>query len=198
MSTTRSEERPSRPMRADARRNYDALLAAAEEAFAAHGSEASLDEIAKGAGVGIGTLYRHFPTRQDLLEAVYLRRVDDLRAEAETLLSSPDPDGAFAEWLRKQMVFGRKGRCMAASVMASVMDKKMQEGTDLNLAVAEMKGSGQALLQRAQAAGRIRRDVALTDILRMVHGILMVNEQQADSDATSKRMLDVVIAGLRP
>jgi AcrR family transcriptional regulator len=187
-----------RPMRADARRNYDALLAAGEEAFAEHGADASLDEIAKLAGVGIGTLYRHFPTRQDLLEAVYLRRVDGLRASAERLLSSDAPDEAFAEWLHRQMAFGREGRCMAASVMAGVMAKKSQEGTELHQAVTQMKSAGDVLLGRAQQAGLVRADVELTDILRMVHGILMVNERQPDSDAKSARMLDLVIAGLRP
>lgn len=198
MTTTGTDERRDRPMRSDARRNYEALLAAGEDAFAAHGAEASLDEIARGAGVGIGTLYRHFPTRQDLLEAVYLRRVDDLRASAETLMASSTPDIALAEWLRRQMVFGRRGRCMAASVMATVMAKKLQEGTELNMAVGEMRAAGEMLLRRAQEAELVRTDVDLTDILRMVHGILMVNEQQPDSDAKSARMLDLVISGLRP
>ena len=188
----------SRPMRADARRNYDALLSAAEDALTLHGSEASLDEIAKRAGVGIGTLYRHFPTRQDLIEAVYLRQMDGVRAAAEALLASHTPGDAFAEWLRRQMEFGRRGRCTAASVMASVMAKKKQEGTDINLAATQVRAAGTALLERAQQAGAVRPDIEIGEVLRMVHAILIVTEEQPDSEAQSARMLDVVIAGLRP
>src|ERR1700729_4527354 len=95
-----------RPMRADARRNYDRLLSAAAAAFAEHGADdASLEEIARRAGVGIGTLYRHFPTRQALLEAVYRDQVDGMRAKADELLASDSPSGALAEWLHALSAF---------------------------------------------------------------------------------------------
>src|SRR5919112_5514942 len=89
-----------RPHRADARRNFDALLAAAREAFAEQGSDASLEDIARRAGVGIGTLYRNFPTRQDLFESVYLGEVEELCAAAEAAMAQP-PWEALASWLRR-------------------------------------------------------------------------------------------------
>src|SRR6266487_4025102 len=95
-----------RPMRADARRNYQALLSAANAAFIEQGADdASLEEIARRAGVGIGTLYRHFPTRQALLEAVYRDQVDALRARADELLGSLPPDAALVAWLRALVEF---------------------------------------------------------------------------------------------
>ncbi len=102
---TRSTPAPApasaqRPMRADARRNYERLVATATAAFAERGAEASLDDIARRAGVGSGTLYRHFPTRQALLEAVYRDQVEELCSQARELLASPSPGDAFATWLR--------------------------------------------------------------------------------------------------
>src|SRR6266699_4143127 len=95
-----------RPMRADARRNYGRLLAAALAAFSEQGADtASLEEIARRAGVGIGTLYRHFPTRQALLEAVYRDQVEALRARADDLLENAPPADALAEWLRAMVRF---------------------------------------------------------------------------------------------
>jgi AcrR family transcriptional regulator len=184
---------PSRPLRADARRNYERLLAAASEVFVAEGADASLDEIARQAGVGIGTLYRHFPTRQCLLEAVFLDQVDDLRAAADALAADPDPVDALTEWLRAHIAHGRKGRSLGSSVMAA----KLQEGSDVNLACRAMIDSGQTLLDRAQAAGQVRPEVALTDVLKMVHGIVLVTEGAPVGQERAERMLDLLIGGVR-
>src|SRR5215472_11381674 len=102
--TVSPRESTARPMRADAQRNYARLLSAAMAAFTEHGADdTSLEEIARRAGVGIGTLYRHFPTRQALLEAVYRDQVEALRARADDLTGSDDPGEALAAWLRALM-----------------------------------------------------------------------------------------------
>src|SRR6516225_11656657 len=95
----------TRPMRADAQRNYASLLKTARSAVSERGDDIVLEDIARSAGVAIGTLYRHFPTRQDLLEAVFLDETNALRAQAEALASDPDPFDALINWLRLQMDF---------------------------------------------------------------------------------------------
>ncbi|MDQ2728211.1 MAG: TetR/AcrR family transcriptional regulator [Actinomycetota bacterium] len=182
-----------RPQRADARRNYERLLETASKAFVAEGAEASLDEIARQAGVGIGTLYRHFPTRQCLLEAVFLDQVDDLRVAAQVLAADPVPIDALARWLRAHITHGRKGHSLGSSVMSA----KLQEGSEVNLACRAMLDAGQALLARAQDAGQVRADVALTDVLKMVHGIVLVTEGAPGGDERAARMLDLLIGGVR-
>lgn len=182
-----------RPLRADARRNYERLLAAASKVFVAEGAEASLDEIAREAEVGIGTLYRHFPTRQCLLEAVFLDQVDDLRVAAQVLAADPVPIDALARWLRAHIQHGRKGRSLGSSVMSA----KLQEGSEVNLACRSMLDWGQTLLTRAQDAGQVRADVRLTDVLKMVHGIVLVTEGAPDGDERAERMLDLLIGGVR-
>jgi len=108
-------------MRADARRNYERLLRAAAEAFTEHGADdVSLEEIARRADVGIGTLYRHFPTRQALLEAVYTDQVAGLRALADDLLATKPPAEALATWLRALIDFGRTKRSLSAALLATM------------------------------------------------------------------------------
>src|SRR5262249_43167854 len=112
----------ARPMRADAQRNYGRLLSAAMAAFTEHGADdTSLEEIARRAGVGIGTLYRHFPTRQALLEAVYRDQVEALRARADELIGSDDPPGAaLAAWLRALMTFSSTKQSMTSALLATI------------------------------------------------------------------------------
>src|SRR5262252_9929057 len=123
MQATGSATHPSadRGMRADARRNYGKLLSAAATAFAEHGADdVSLEEIARRAGVGIGTLYRHFPTRQALLEAVYRDQVEALRARADELLATQPPEAALAAWLQDVLEFGRTKRRLSAALMTTL------------------------------------------------------------------------------
>src|SRR5579871_3884286 len=115
----------NRPMRADAQRNYASLLNTARVAVSERGADIVLEDVARSAGVAIGTLYRHFPTRQDLLEAVFLEETNNLRAHAEELASAPDPLDALIEWLRIQLDFGARGRSMGAVIMAA----KQEPGT---------------------------------------------------------------------
>jgi AcrR family transcriptional regulator len=183
---------PPRALRADAQRNYAALLKMARAALAERGADISLEDIARSAGVAIGTLYRHFPTRQDLLEAVFLDETNELQARAEELASAPIPFDAFIAWLRLQIDFAARGRSMGAAVMAA----KHVPGTRIYAANSAMIKAGEVLLLRAQDAGQIRTDVALADVVRLVYGIVMVNEHAADPDGIN-RMFDLVIAAIR-
>jgi AcrR family transcriptional regulator len=179
-------------MRVDAQRNYATLLKVARAAVSERGADISLEDIARSAGVAIGTLYRHFPTRQDLLEAVFLDETNELRVRAEELASAPVPFDALMSWLRLQMDFAARGRSMGAAVMAA----KHVPGTRIYDANKAMHEAGEVLLQRAQAAKQIRGDVNIIDVVRLVYGIVMVNEHASDPDGVN-RMLDLVITGIR-
>src|SRR5499427_6153063 len=158
MQATGSATHPSadRGMRADARRNYGKLLSAAATAFAEHGADdVSLEEIARRAGVGIGTLYRHFPTRQALLEAVYRDQAEQLRARADELLASDSPGEAFASWLRALVEFSSTKRSLTSAMVATLGKDSEVMSTCSKL----IKESANALLARAQQAGVVRTDV---------------------------------------
>jgi AcrR family transcriptional regulator len=182
----------SRPMRADAQRNYASLLKTARVAVSEHGADIVLEDIARSAGVAIGTLYRHFLTRQDLLEAVFLDETNALRERAEELASAPIPFDALISWLRLQMDFAARGRSMGAAIMAA----KHVPGTKIAEANKAMHEAGAVLLLRAQAAEQIRTDVHIRNVIRLVYGIALVNEYASDPDGAN-RMLDLVIASIR-
>jgi AcrR family transcriptional regulator len=183
----------SRRLRADAQRNYEKLLEVAATAFEEFGAEAALEDIARRADVSIATLYRHFPTRQDLVEAIYLRVADSLRDEANRLLAAPDPWEALLTWLRSQLQSGAFGRGLAASVMST----KLTEGSTVNTSTMQMKHAGQALLDRAVAACQAKPNIDLGDLLMVIHGIVLANEQVPTSLDRPERMLAVVVNGLR-
>lgn len=197
MSTTaRPAQRAvmSRPLRADAQRNYQALLTAASAAFADHGADdVSLEEIARRAGVGIGTLYRHFPARRDLLAAVYTDQVEALRVRADELLESGPPDQALATWLRAVVDFGRTKRNLSTALLAS-FDK---ESELLSSCSAIMRESAAALLRAAQQDGTVRADASAADVLRLVHAISMAIERAPADDGQADRLIALVIDGLR-
>jgi AcrR family transcriptional regulator len=182
-----------RAMRADARRNYQRLLTAAGAAFAEHGADdVSLEEIARRAGVGIGTLYRHFPTRQALLEAVYRDQVEALRARADELLESAPAEVALTAWLRDLLEFGRTKRRLSAALMATLgKDSELLStcGTLLRSSVTDV-------LNRAQEAGVVRADAEPADVLRLVHAISLTTEWAPDPGQAG-RLLALVLDGLR-
>jgi AcrR family transcriptional regulator len=178
-----------RPKRADARRNYEKLLTAAADAFTEHGTAASLEEIARRADVGIGTLYRHFPTRQDLLEAVYIDEVEEMSRKANDL-GDLEPWDALATWLRQFVRFAATKRALADE-MLNTMD------AEANVFVAcrgAISAAGEMLLERAQAAGVARPDTTFIDVGRMVSGIASI--RTADPGQI-ERILDVALDGLR-
>jgi AcrR family transcriptional regulator len=174
-----------RPHRADARRNFDALLAAAREAFAQNGTEASLEDIARRAGVGIGTLYRNFPTRHDLFEAVYVGEVEALCQEAEEVAVLP-PWEAFVAWLRRFVAYAATKRAISEALNR---DSEMFRSCR-----AAMYAAGEPLLARAQEAGEARTDIGFDDLLRMVTGI---TSAAFNDDEQRERVLGVALDGVR-
>jgi AcrR family transcriptional regulator len=183
-----------RPKRADARRNYDQLLTAAREVFGEHGTDAALDDVAKRAGVGAGTLYRHFPTRDDLLEAVFRDRVEELTVQAEELLDAESPVDALATWLRAVVVHSTTYRGLAATVMATKLDGGSELTTTCHGA---MYAAGAALLDRAVRAGQVRPEVSVSDVLKLVNAIAWATEQANDGSDQIDRLMDVVMTGVR-
>ena len=193
MSKIETEFPAPRTMRADARRNEVRLLAAANLAFAEHGSEASLDEIARRAGVGIGTLYRHFPTRQALAMAVYRDQIEALVARAHDLLDAPAPEEALHTWLRAVAAYAATKRGLAEFLQAS-----MREGnSDIAWCKEAMQAAGSALLIRAQQAGTVRPDAEISDLLKLAHGIAWASDQASDGIDRTDRFLSIVMDGLR-
>ncbi|MEU6283263.1 helix-turn-helix domain-containing protein [Streptomyces sp. NPDC047028] len=174
-----------RPHRKDAARNYDALLGAAREAFAEHGAEASLEDIARRAGVGIGTLYRNFPTRRDLFETVYADEVNTLCRAAEEL-ADREPWEALTSWL---------GRFTGYMVTKRAVREALNDQSDIFMACRDsMYGAGGPLLERAQKAGVARTDMDFGDLLRMVAGITAT---AFEDDAQRDRVLAIALDGVR-
>jgi AcrR family transcriptional regulator len=178
-----------RPKRADARRNYDKLIAAAREAFTEDGTSASLEDIARRAEVGIGTLYRHFPTRQALLEAVYTDEVEAICRSAEDFAGLP-PWEALSGWLHRFVGYAVTKKALAEELMAYV-DKDADVFLSCRTAIND---TGGALLKRAQDAGVVRPDVTFSDVGRMVGGIAVI--RLADPEQI-ERILDMALDGLR-
>jgi AcrR family transcriptional regulator len=174
-------------MRADARRNYQRLLAAAGAAFAERGADdVSLEEIARRAGVGIGTLYRHFPTRQALLEAVYRDQVDALEVRAAELLESDSPGVALAEWLAALVAFSKAKRSLTAAMLDSQLLLSCKQ---------ILHGATDALLARAQQAGAVRAGVQGADVMRLTHAVSLAADMGQDP-GQAERMLALVLGGV--
>jgi len=185
-----SSSPPQRPKRADAARNYDKLLAAAREAFTEDGAAASLEDIARRAEVGIGTLYRNFATRQALLEAVYVDEVEGICSAAEEL-GELDPWDALETWLRNFADYATTKKALSAELMA-YMDGQAPMFMQCRGLIVE---AGGPLLDAAQRSGDVRPDVVLIDVVRMIGGIATIpNAEPGQVD----RILAVALDGLRP
>jgi AcrR family transcriptional regulator len=191
MSTTRLPDptlRP-RPQRADARRNYDKVLAAAREAFAEGGASASLEDIARRAGVGIGTLYRHFPNRQALLEAVYVDEVEALCRSAADLDGLPAWD-ALAAWLHRFVAYMVTKQALAPELL----DYVGRDAAVFQESRAALYAAGGALLERAQEAGVVRADTDLPEVLQLVGGIAKI---PVSEPGEVDHILNIALDGLR-
>jgi AcrR family transcriptional regulator len=191
MSATKTEQ-PAltrRPKRADARRNSDRLHAAAREAYTERDRSASLADIARRAGVGIGTLYRHFPTRADLIEAVYVEEVETLCRSAGDLRDEP-PWDALVGWLHLFVGYVATKQALAEELFA-VADRDAEVFKSCR---AAFYGAGEPLLRRAQEAGAMRTDVSIDEVLQLVGGIAKI---QAADPAAVERILSVALDGLR-
>jgi AcrR family transcriptional regulator len=183
----------SRKPRADALRNRERVLEAAKTVFSAGGPDASLEAVAREAGVGIGTLYRHFPTREALYEAVYRREVEQLSELAEELKGEAAPVEALRRWLRSNVEFvaTKKGMATALALAAGPPPSELTAFSYERLT----KAIG-ILLERAVAAGEIRADITPGDLLRTLVGMCMLHDQPG-WQAGVVRMLDVLVDGLR-
>jgi AcrR family transcriptional regulator len=181
-----------RKPRTDALRNRELVLEAANAVFGAGGPDASLEAVARTAGVGIGTLYRHFPTREALFEAVYRREVQQLAVLAERLKDKPDPLDALREWMRSNVKFvaTKKGMSEALALAAYKNSELFSYSYD---SLTRAIGS---LLDRAVAAGEIRGDISAEDLLRALVGMCYIHNQPGWQKSVL-RLVDVFIDGLR-
>ena len=179
--------RPETTKRADARRNREKLLAAAGELFASAGTEVSLDAVAKRAGVGIGTLYRHFPTRDALVEAAYRAEVAHLCEAADELLAAHPPDVALAEWMERFVAYAsaKKGMKGALQSVATGSDLWGETRRQIVAAIAQ-------LLDAGVAAGTLRSDVNADDVWRAMGSVWSV-----DSEDQIRTLLRLLMDGLR-
>jgi len=179
-------------LRADARRNRERLLAVADEVLAKNGPSASTEDIARAAGVGIGTLFRHFPTKEALLEAVFVARLRQLTAQAEQLASAADPGAAFETFFR-QIIAEARTKLTLADALASA-------GIDLKHAAGESKPNLTAaierLLARAQQVGSVRSDIGTAELLALIVGTSRAVQQLGDRPEVESRMVRVVLDGL--
>jgi AcrR family transcriptional regulator len=187
---TTAGQHPPRPMRADARRNYERVLAEAKLAFMEHGPDASLEDIARRAGVGIGTLYRHFPTRLALQEAVYRNEIDELCAKAYELLEAEPEDGPLAAWMR--VFAGSTSRRGMIQTLKVAIDRDSELFAHCHREIHEAAG---AVLDRARQLGTVRQEVTTLDLLRLVHGVSVATERHPED---ADRLLGFMIDGLRP
>ena len=183
--TTLLELEQRRPARADARRNYDSLIAAARIAFAELGSGAPLEEIARRANVGIATLYRNFPTREMLVECVYLEEVEAV-CQAATDVSDLEPWTALTTWLGRFVDY--------VGTKRALVDALNRESSALQACRVGLVEAGGPLLARAQNAGLVRSDVGVSEVMQIVSGISGVNFASVE---LRDKVLGVALDGLR-
>ena len=184
--------RPTRRTRADATRNRETLVTAAKAVFARDGAAASLEAVVREAGFGIGTLYRHFPTREALYEAVYRRDIEQLVALADAATDSGDPVADLRRWLHAMvdMVATKKGMIAAFALAADTTSAISARWT------GSLTGALDALLDRAVRAGRVRPDIRGEELLLAVVGMCMLRDQHG-WQASVARLIDTLVDGLR-
>uniref|UniRef100_UPI000E348E2F TetR/AcrR family transcriptional regulator n=1 Tax=Jiangella endophytica TaxID=1623398 RepID=UPI000E348E2F len=188
-----------RPLRADARRNQARILEAADEVFAAHGPATSTEQIARRAEVAIGTVFRHFPTKAALVEAVFIDRLRRLTATAAELSAGPDPGAAFFTFVTRWAEL--------SAVKHAFADALARDGVDVAGAAAageyvrvraELTAAVGALLERAQGAGAVRADVGTAELDALLIGAARAVEHTAGHPGVRRRTLTIILDGLRP
>lgn len=177
-------------MRADAQRNAARIVAVAKQVFAEHGIDAPLDEIVKKAGIGAGTLYRHFPTRDALIEAIYREEIIALADLGKRLREELPPEQALCAWMHAQLefIFANKG---LARSLKTAMD---HNGENFDYCRKAMRATAAELLTPLQESGVVRSDIEVVELLRMAHAVSIATEE--DGVARAGRMLDIMLTGL--
>jgi AcrR family transcriptional regulator len=181
-------------LRADAARNRARLLDAATKQFAERGVETSLDDVAKAAGVGIGTLYRHFPTREDLVLAVYGAQIDALDARSRELATSEDPGEALREWMRGFVDFYAVKQGMV-TLLRTMMDGSRSEHFAQTRETLRL--AAERMLAPAIEAGVVRQDVAAPELIRALGGICLTSDPKSTPPSSTLALVDLVYDGLR-
>lgn len=191
-ATPENADQKTPKLRADARRNRDKLIEIAAQAFADNGVETSLEDIARKAGVGIGTLYRHFPTREHLVEVVYLRELQNLADAADELSRTEAADVALEQWMRRFVNYMATKRGMASSlkIIASSNSTMFAEG------FGRIRSSFDTLLTTAQAQGLIRKDIGQSDLMHAMSSIYSIPDTPEWRDSAN-RLIGLLMDGLR-
>ena len=189
-TSQKTTARPAEQLRADARQNHARLLAAASEAFAEHGADAPLEDIARRAGVGIGTLYRHFPTRLDLQAAAFRNQVSVLCGQAEDLLGEGPRGQAFFSWIKALAAYMTTKRGLSKALMEALG----KDSEVMSTCWTAMRDITERTLAEVQEAGQIRSDVGPMDVMRLVHGVVSATEHAPDQ---TQRLLSIMLDGLR-
>jgi AcrR family transcriptional regulator len=193
VGTMDAAEGEIRPLRADARRNRDSVLEAARAAFGAEGSDVSLDEIARRAGVGAGTVYRHFPTKEALFEAVVFDRIGELVEEARILADDPDPGLAFSSFVERLAREGALKRDLVEALASGGIRLQVGEAPILRTLIDVLA----ELLQRAQRANAVRGDISVDDVMAVLTGTAYSICQSRADDERTRRLLAIMHDGLR-
>ncbi|MGD0891991.1 MAG: TetR/AcrR family transcriptional regulator [Terracidiphilus sp.] len=192
MTIKKSSTTARRP-RTDALRNRERILEIAKASFTRHGANASLEEIAKQAGVGTGTLYRHFPTRDDLIEGVYRNEVEKLAAAAARFAETMSPLEALRAWMLLLVDYIAAKHIIAPALNTIAGGpSRLHEGTR-----SLIQGAIDGLVKRAKRSGELRRDLDAYDLLRALIGVSHVGSG-ADWQQSARRLVDILIAGSRP
>ena len=190
---TKKRSTTARKPRTDALRNRERILEVAKEAFTRQGANASLDEIAKQAGVGPGTLYRHFPTRDELIESVYRNEVEKLAAAAARFAETMSPIDALRSWMLLLVDYIAAKHIIAPALNSIVGGpSRLYEGSR-----STIHGAIDGLVKRAKRSGDLRRDLDAFDLLRALIGASHVGSG-ADWQQSARRLVDILIAGSRP
>ncbi|WP_410809446.1 TetR/AcrR family transcriptional regulator [Micromonospora sp. 067-2] len=182
--------------RADARRNYARLLAVAEQEIAAHGADASLEQIGRIAGVGSATVRRHFPSRHALLDAVFRGLIETLCDQARALRDAADARAALLEWLNSVNGYAATMRGLAMTLTGDCPSEPTEAHG--HCASTQLTHAGEPLVRRAVTDGAVAPDVTIDDLLGLITGIALAMEHHPDPAADAKRLLDLALAGISP
>jgi AcrR family transcriptional regulator len=184
---------PERPLRADARRNRDRLVAVATSAFADADATVPLEDIARAAGVGIGTLYRHFPTREALVEAVYATELDEITRSAAVLLEQLPPDAALRAWMNRYAQFAELKRGLVDTLRAGWAAGRLATPTTRE----RVTGAIATILTAGAEAGVFREDTDPDDITTLLLGVFLSTAPNSSKDQV-ERLLDLILDALHP